>query len=107
MPSFLQPPATCTFGNLSPLVLGDHPLHLCEQFTLRGIAEWVLKKDQLCIEFLELLDEKPLMRIVAREPIRRENYDGIEFAVLRAVAQSIQRRSIESRAADVFIEEFV
>src|SRR5262245_12149205 len=62
--SLIQSAPSCTFGNLSPLVLGDHPLHLCEQLALRGIAEWVLKKDQLCIEFLELLYEKPLMRVV-------------------------------------------
>src|SRR5262249_19463922 len=104
---FIQTAPTRSFGNLGAFVLGDHALHLCEEFALRTVAEWVLKKDQFCIELLELLDEKPLMRIVARETIRRENYDGIEFAALRAVTQSIQRRAIESRAADAFIEEFV
>jgi hypothetical protein len=104
---FLQAATTHSFGNLGAFVLGDHALHLCEQFTLRTVAERVLKKDQLRIEFLKLLDEKPLMRIVARETIGRENNDGIELAALRAITQSVQRRAIEPRAADAFIEEFV
>jgi len=61
----------------------------------------------LGVELLELLDEQPLMSIVARQPIRREHNDGIEFAASGAVAQSIQRGAIESRATDSFIEEFM
>ena len=96
-----------SFGDLSAFVFGDHALHLREQFALRGIAEWVLEKDQLGVELLELLNEQPLMGIVARQTIRREHDYGVEFAAPGAVTQSIQRGAIESRATDSFIEKFM
>jgi hypothetical protein len=46
-------------------------LHLREEFSLRCITEGVLKKDQMCIELLELLDEQPLMGIFAGESVWR------------------------------------
>src|SRR5262249_45482771 len=104
---FLQSSTSCTLKDLSALVFGDHPLHLCKQLTLRRIAEGISQKNHLHIELLELLDEQPLMGIFARETVRFQNDDGIEFAALCATSQPIQCRTVEPRAAKTIIEELM
>jgi hypothetical protein len=89
VPSFLQPPAACTFGNLGTLVRGDHPLHLREQFALRTVAKGILEQDQRRGHLLELLDQEPLMRIIPGEPIRRQDDHGIEFTAPGRVPQTV------------------
>jgi len=102
-PGLLQPPTAGAFVNLRPLVFRHHPLHLGKQFPLRGIAKGILQKHPLYVQLLELLDQQPLMSVVASQTIRRQNHDRIKRAPLGAVAEPIQRRPVQSHATDSFI----
>src|SRR5215468_11133010 len=46
-PRFLQPPAPRALKNLRAVILGNHPLHLGEQFALRRVSKGVVEKEQL------------------------------------------------------------
>ena len=106
-PCFFQSATTRAFDNLGAFVLGDHPLHLRQQDALGRITEWVLEKDQPRVELAELLDEEPLMAILASQSVRRKNHDGVEFTALRAVAQPVERRAVEPPAAETIIYIFM
>ena len=43
------------------------------------------------------------MRIVAGQPIRRQDHHGIELTAPRRVPQTVQGRAIQSGAADAII----
>jgi len=43
--------------NLGAFVLRHHALHLGEQLPLGGIAEWILQKNPLHLQFLKLFDQ--------------------------------------------------
>src|SRR5262249_51734368 len=106
-PGFLKAPTARAFDNLGTFVFGDHPLHLCQEFALRSVAEGILEEDHWRVELLELLHQQPLIGVFAREPIRIENDDGIEFATPGAVAQSIERRAVDPRATKTIVEKFM
>ncbi len=68
----MQLAATTTLGDLRPLVLGDHSLELAQQLILRRAGTLgLLREDHLDTRPLELLEQQHLIRIPAREPIRR------------------------------------
>ena len=64
-PGFLQPSPPGTLENLCALILGDHALHLGEQFALRRVSKGIVQKDQVHLEFLSLFNQQPLMGIIA------------------------------------------
>jgi hypothetical protein len=49
---FLQPSPPGALENLRALILGDHPLHLGEQFTLGRVPKGVVQKEKLYLELL-------------------------------------------------------
>jgi hypothetical protein len=102
-PGLLQPPAAGAFVNLRPLVFRHHPLHLGKQLPLRSIAKGILQKHPLDVELLELLDQQPLMSVVASQTIWGQNHDRIKLAPLGAVSEPVQRRPVQSHATDSFI----
>ena len=66
----LQASPARALEDLGTLLLGDHALHLDQQFALRAVAKRILQKDHLRVELGELLDQEPLMGIIARQPVR-------------------------------------
>ena len=54
---FLQPSTPGTFVNLGAFIFCHHSLHLGEKFSLWGIAERILQKKPLDVEFLKLFDQ--------------------------------------------------
>jgi hypothetical protein len=85
LPRFLEPPPACALQNLGPLVVSDHSLHLGEELALGRIAKGVVEKYPLHVELLKLLNEQPLIGIVAGEPIRGQDDHGVEFAAAGTV----------------------
>src|SRR3954451_1826698 len=56
---------------------------------------------------LQLLDEQDLMDIVARQPIRRGDQDPVQTRTRRSIAQAVQARTPEARAAVAIVAEDV
>jgi len=106
-PGFLQAAPARAFENLGALIFGHPPLRLGPQLALRGVAKGGVQKNQLDVELLTLLDEKPLMGIMPGEPIGRQDDHGIAFPPLRGITEPIQPGPIEPRAAEAFVERGV
>src|SRR5215831_6431292 len=49
-PGFLETSPPSAFENLRAFILGNHPLHLGEQFTLRRVSKGIVQKDQVHLE---------------------------------------------------------
>ena len=102
----MQLAAATALGDLRPLVLGDHPLELAQQLILRGAGPLgLLREDHLDPRPLELLEQQHLIRVAAREPVRRVTQQHLEPALDRQIAQPLQRRAAQHRARDALILE--
>jgi hypothetical protein len=106
-PGFLQAAPARAFKNLGALIFGHPPLHLGQQLALRRVAKGGLQKNQFDMELLELLDEEPLMGIIAGEPIGRQDDHRIAFSPLRCITEPIEPGPIEPCAAEAFVERGV
>jgi hypothetical protein len=82
-------------------------LHLGQESPLRRIAKGILQKDQLCLELLKLLDQQPLMGVIASQPIGGQEDDGIELAAAGRIAQAVQGGAIKPCAAEALIDIFM
>jgi hypothetical protein len=67
------------FQYLGALVLGHHALHL-------RVTEGVLQKDAARVQLLKLVNQQPLVRIVAGQAIRGEHDHRIDFSALSTIA---------------------
>lgn len=63
----------------------------------------MLGEDHLDSSALEFFRDQVLIREVARQPVRRQDQDGFQFALGDGVAQAVERRTIERLAAEAVI----
>ena len=88
-----------------PLVLRHDPLHLQQQRVLGGRAQRPVQEHDLHARARELLDEQHLVGVPAREAVGGVHVEPVEAADGREVAQPLQRRPHERRAADTVVDE--
>ena len=91
--------ATIAFRDLDALVFGDRALDLRKQARLRIIGQGLVEKDHLDAEALELFENQDLIGVLAREAIRTQDERGLERSCLGAVAQPVEARPVQTRAA--------
>ncbi len=91
--------STVAFRDLDAFVFGDRSLDLGEQARLRIIGEGLVEKDHLDAEALELFENQDLIGVLPREAIRTQDQDGRERSGLGAVAQPVEARPVQTRAA--------
>ncbi|MCM8738663.1 hypothetical protein M5E06_31635 [Azospirillum sp. A1-3] len=72
--------ASATFQDLGALVLGDHPLDLEQEVVFGTGADGMVDEDDLGTGPAELLDEKDLIGVTTREPVRGMDVDLIDYA---------------------------
>src|SRR5262245_690312 len=85
--------------NLRPLVLRDHALELHEQLVLGGRALRRVQKVRLDAMTGELFDEQDLIRVLATQPIRAIDEDGLDLSFRGQVAHALQPGPFQRRAA--------
>ena len=87
-------PATASspFQNLSAFVFRKGALHLDQQVSFVRLVLYVLvQEDYFDAVFVQFLQQQHLVRMLARQAIRRVNVNAIKAARISQVAQSLQR----------------
>ena len=97
-------PAPAPLQDLGPLVLGDDALDLKQQVVLRGAADRVVEEDHVGPGPPELLDQQDLVGIAAGQPVRRHDVDALDRSSGDRVAQALQRRAHQERAAVALVD---
>jgi hypothetical protein len=91
----IQLAATVALGDLGPLVLGDHALHLDQQRGLRIVARRrALQKPDGDPEPLKLLEDQHLIGVGTCKAVNVQTQYPVKHARLGGIAQAIKRRAI-------------
>ena len=99
-------PAPVALGDLRPLVLGDHALHLGQQPRLGVIVDrGSVGEVHLAAEPVELVEHEHLVGVGAREPVRGQAPDRVDRAGLGCVAQRVQPGAVQPRAGVAVVGE--
>jgi len=98
----LPPPAALLEGGA--LELGEEPMHLAHQPLLRAVVERPVDEDDRTPGALQLLDDDVLVGVVAGEPVGGEDEHAVQLAAPHGVAQALQPRPVEPRAAVTVVE---
>ena len=98
-------PAPRPLRDLRALVLGDGRQHLPQQHALRRRVVGFLDEDDPRALATELLLQQHLVGEVAAQPIGGPSHDRLHLAARHRVAQRLQRRSVERRAAEPVVGE--
>ena len=102
----VQLSATCSLGDLGPLVLGDHALELAQQLVLgRPAALGLLGEADLHAGALELLQQHHLVGVAAGKAVRGVTEHHLEGPLGRPVTQTLKGRALEAGARDPVIAE--
>ncbi len=93
-------------GDLRPLVLSDHPLHLTQQLALGRLGALILEReDDLDPSASELVEQQNLVGVATREAIRRMAQKHLERPFRGAVTQPLERRANERRPGNPLVAE--
>src|SRR5687768_6460580 len=93
------------FLNQGAFVLGKHALHLQQHLFFWARAQVMLDKNDFTATAVEFLDQEYLIGIAPRETIGCRHKYSLKNAFGRQIAQTVERGSIESAAADAFIDK--
>jgi hypothetical protein len=99
----VAPSAAAALQDAGALVLGDHTLHLQQQIVLGRAADGAVEERDLDTGSAELLDQQYLVGVAARQAIRSMHVDPVDLAGHDRVAQALQGRARERRAATTFV----
>src|SRR5829696_1701792 len=88
-----------------PFVFGDRALDLEQELVAGIVGDAVVEEGDLAAGAPELLKHERLVGIFAREPVGRQHRDDVDLAVAHRIAQGIQPRPVEPRAAISFVAE--
>jgi len=103
----LQLAAAKPLAEQGSLVLGDRSLDLEQELVTWIFANRPMDEDHLATSALELLEEKYLIDVFARQAIWAEHHDGTNFAILDGIAQTIEPWPVESGAAVALVQKDV
>src|SRR5262249_37153432 len=98
-------PAPAALQGLGPLVLGDDALALQEQFTVGCRGDGVVEENDLGAGPLELLDQEHLIRVLAGEPVGREDVNTVDGSRGDLVAEALQRGPLQGLARVAVVNE--
>jgi hypothetical protein len=105
-PGAVQLSAAAALSDLRALILGDHPLELAQQLILgRAGPLRLLREHDLDPGARELLEQQHLVRIAAREPVRRMTQHHLEAPIERPIAKPLQRRAVQVRTREPVVLE--
>jgi len=97
--------APAALDDARSLVLGGHALQLQQQGVLRRLADRAVEEHHLGPGARELLDQDRLVRVRAGQAVGRVHVDQIDGRHRREVAQALQGRPDQARAALAVVEE--
>ena len=95
--------APATFQDLGAFVFGDHALHLQQKVILRRAADRAVQENDFSASATKLVDQKNLMGVTARQPIRSMDINAFDVTARNCVPQPLQRRTRQDRTAIAFI----
>ena len=95
--------APAALQDFGPLVFGNHALHLEQEIILRRAANRAVQKDDFRAGATKLVDQKDLMGVPTRQPIRSVDINAFDLAARNCVPQPLQRRTRQHRTAVAFI----
>ena len=101
----VEAPPAHPLGDERALVLGDRAANLQEQLVVRVLAHRAVDEHRLAASPRQFLQQEHLVDVFAREPVRRGDQDHVQLRGGRAVAQGVEARSGERRAAVAVIAE--
>jgi hypothetical protein len=99
--------ATEPLGQNSSLILGDGALNLQQQLVVWVIRDGMVQERNFAASAAELLQKQHLIGVFAGKAVRAEDGHDVEIGIADGVAQRIQRRTIQPRAAVTLIAEDV
>ena len=102
-PGLLQLAAPKPLAQQSALVFGDSSLDLEQELVSRIIGDGAVEKLHRAPCSPEFLEQQHLIGIAAGQPVGGENADDINLPVANGIAQGVQPRSVETRAAVAFV----
>ena len=103
----LELAAAEALGEHRALVLGDGALDLQQQLVARVLGDGTVEEGDLDAGAAELLEQQHLVGVAARQAVGREHRDDLDRGVARRVAQAVEARAIEPRAAVAVVAEDV
>src|SRR5271169_2517055 len=92
-----------TLQDLGAFIFGDHALHLQQKIILRRAADRAVQESDFSASATKLVDQKNLMGVTARQPIRSMDINAFDMAARDRVPQPLQRRTRQDRTAVAFI----
>jgi len=98
--------ATRTYEDLRPLVFRDHALELQQQLIFSRCRPRRADKQGFDTGTSQLLDQQDLIGISSTEPIGCIDQHGVELAFGRQVANPLEARADQTRAAIAFVFEY-
>ena len=103
----LELAAAEALGEHRALVLGDGALDLQQQLVARVLGDGTVEEGDLDAGAAELLEQQHLVGVAARQAVGREHRDDLDGGVAHRVAQAVEARAIEPRAAVAVVAEDV
>jgi len=91
----------------SALLFGDGALDLQQQLVVGILADRPLNKNGLAARTTQLVEDEHLIGVFARQPVRGQDGDHVAFARAGGVAQPVEPRSIQIRAAVALVAKEV
>jgi hypothetical protein len=92
-----------TFQDLGAFIFGDHALDLEQKIILRRAADRAVQESDFSASATKLVDQKNLMGVAARQPIRSMDINTFDMAARDRIPQPLQRRTRQDRTAIAFI----
>ena len=93
------PSAAHPLGDQRPLILRDCPADLQQQLVVRVGAHRPARELHLAATGGQLLDQQHLVDVVAGQPVRRGHHDDVQIGQRRMIAEPVQPRPAQARAA--------
>jgi hypothetical protein len=104
-PSRVPLPPSAPLGDLGPLVLGHHPLHLEEKILFRGPADRTVQEHHFDPAAAELFEQQHLVGITTSQPVGRVDVESVENTGRSLVTKSLKGRPQQSRPTVPFVEK--
>src|SRR3954471_5721817 len=107
VPGLLELAAAEALGEYRALVLGNGTLNLQQQLVARVLGDGTVEEGDLDAGPTELLEQQDLVGVAARQAVGREHRDDLDGGVAPRIAQAVEARAIEPRAAIALVAEDV
>ena len=89
------------------LVFGDGALDLKQELVTGIVGDAVVEEGHLAAGATELLQDQSLIGVLARQPVGCQHGDDVDLGIADGVAQGVEPRTIEPRAAIALVAEDV